>query len=63
MTEQAYGSHTMTEANFITSGKLNQSSFKNNLTRRNMQILESTHLFHIRNAPKKHLHFFSLRQS
>lgn len=61
MTEQAYGTHAMIEANTIGSGKLNQSSFKNNLTRRNLNILERTPFIHIRYARKKHLDLPCLR--
>lgn len=42
MTSQYYGAHAQAEAWEQGTGKLNQSSFKNNLTRRNVNILEST---------------------
>lgn len=62
MTEQSYGSHAMTEANYINSGKVNQSTFKNNLTRRNLNILERTPILNARHAPKKLIHFIGLSQ-
>ena len=47
MTSQNYGSHALAEAWNQGSGKLRQQPFRNNITRRNVNILEGTHLYHL----------------
>lgn len=64
MSSQNYGNHSMMEAWERGTGKRNQSDFRNNITRRNVNIIESTSHF-IKECPivayQPLLHLLTLR--
>lgn len=62
MTSQNYGTHTMMEAVDHAGSKIRQAPFRNNITRRNLNILERTPLFYTRHAQPQRLNFFGFRQ-
>ncbi len=67
MSSQSYGNHTMVEAWDQGSGKIRQAPFRNNLTRRNLNILESNFQLMLKKcqieAYQPHLHLQTLKRS